>query len=98
MSTILQPTKFAGSNVVFAENQKEYLPLPAFRNISNQGEVVTCWRISRWARIKLLFTGRIWLSMWTFNHPLTPVLISTKREDVLEVTVNNGIVTAEIPK
>jgi len=27
----MRPVKFKGSNIVFAENQPEYLPLPAFR-------------------------------------------------------------------
>jgi hypothetical protein len=68
----MKPIKFKESNVTFAENQKEYLPLPAFRN--NDGEVISCWKITFLERIKLLFTGKLWLSCLTFNQPLQPLL------------------------
>ena len=77
------PKKFPEVNVTFAEDQPEYLPLPAFRNDSPQGEVVTCWQLSFRERMRVLFSGEIWLSMLTFNKSLTPSYITTKKEDVL---------------
>lgn len=80
----MKPVKFPEVNVTFAENQPEYMPLPAFRNKSEYGEVVTCWDLSFKERLRVLFRGKIWLSMMTFNKPLTPSLMTTKKSDVLE--------------
>lgn len=70
----MKPVEFAGSNVVFAKDQPEYLPLPAQK--TTDGQVTTCWKLSAWERVKLLFTGRLFLRMLTFNAPLQPVLLS----------------------
>ena len=67
----MKPVKFKGCNVTFAENQPEYLPLPAF--VSEAGEVVTCWKFTFWERIKILFTGNVFLVTHTFNSPLQPI-------------------------
>ena len=77
------PKKFKEVNVTFAENQPEYIPLPAFVNKSAEGEVITCWNLSFKERLRVLFKGEIWLSLMTFNKPLTPTFITTKKEDVL---------------
>lgn len=62
---------FPEQNTIFAEHQNEYLPLPAFRE--HDGCVTTCWRLSMWERVRVLFTGRVWLSQMTFNDSLQPV-------------------------
>jgi len=79
----MKPVKFKESNVVFAKDQPEYMPLPAFKAKTPQGEVVSCWNLSLRERIRVLFNGKIWLSLWSFNKPLTPSLITTKKSDVL---------------
>ena len=81
----MQPVEFHGQNVVFAKDQPEYLPLPAFRNDSPEGEVISCWKLSFTERIRILFTGKLWVSMMTFNKPLTPSFFSTKKSEVITV-------------
>lgn len=39
----MRPVKFPGHNVVFAEDQPEYQPLPAILMPGLDGEVITCW-------------------------------------------------------
>jgi len=78
----MEPKKFKESNVVFAENQEEYTPLPAFKDES--GIVVSCWNLSFRERLRLLFTGSLWVSMMTFNQPLTPMFLTTIKKEVLE--------------
>lgn len=73
----MQPINFKESNVTFAKDQKEYLPLPAYR--SREGQVVSCWHLSFWERLRLVFTGRLWITMLTFNHPLQPLRPSVER-------------------
>lgn len=69
--------KFDECNVVYAKDQKEYKPLPAFK--SEDGEIVTCWKLSLKERFKILLSGRMWLNVLTFNKPLQPLLISIRK-------------------
>jgi len=79
----MKSIKFKEQNVVFAEDQPEYLPLPAFKDKNNNGIVVFCEYLTFLERVRVLFTGKIWVSMMTFNKPLTPNYFSTKKSDVI---------------
>lgn len=72
----MKPVKFKGVNVTYAENQPEYMPLPVHK--TPDGTVTSCWKMSFWERVKVLFTGRIFLTVLTFNKPLQPVLLMTE--------------------
>ena len=51
---------------------KECYALPVF----NDGkQSISCWRASPWERIKVLFTGRVWLGVH-FGATQPPVWIS----------------------
>lgn len=75
ISPVIPGTPF--QEVVFAKDQPEYLPLPAVL-ADNGTRVITCWRLSFLERVRVLFSGRIWLSMLTFGKPLQPVLPETE--------------------
>lgn len=79
----MTPKKFKEANVTFAKDQPEYQSLPAFIDRSPQGQVITCWNLTFMERLRILFKGEIWLSLLTFNKPLTPSFITTKKSDVL---------------
>ena len=79
----MTPIKFPEANVTFAKDQSEYQPLPAFKSDTQQGEVVSCWQLSLKERLRLLFTGKLWVSLLTFNKPLTPSFFTTKKSEVL---------------
>ncbi|MCK4822289.1 hypothetical protein KA005_41385 [bacterium] len=79
----MKPIKFKECNTIFAKDQPEYNQLPAFKNKGKEGEVISCWKLSRWERLRVLLFGEIWLSLWTFNKPLTPSFMTTKKSDVL---------------
>lgn len=81
----MTPIEFPEVNTVYAKDQPEYQPLPAFKSSMPNGEVVTCWKLSFRERLRILFKGEIWLSMLTFNKPLTPSFMTTKKRDVLVV-------------
>ena len=68
----MKPIKFKESNIVFAENQTQYLPLPAYK--SCEGEVISCWRLTWRERLKVLLDGEIWIRVLTFGNPLQPLL------------------------
>jgi len=70
----VKPINFKEQNMVFAENQKEYLPLPAHK--TKEGQIISCWKMSFRERIKALFTGRVYSSIHTFNNGLPPQMLS----------------------
>jgi len=74
---------FREQNIEIAKNQEEYLTLPAHKSNDESGTMITCWYLSFWQRVKLLFTGRIWMSEMTFNKPITPRYFSIEKWDVL---------------
>lgn len=78
----MEAVKFKHHNVVFAENQKEYKPIPALRIAGPGGHVISCWRLSLWERIKVLFLGRVWMDLMSYNQPLTPSHLSVNRKDM----------------
>jgi hypothetical protein len=78
----MKPIKFKEQNCTFAESQPEYLPLPAFKTES--GEVISCWHLSLFERIQLLITGKLWVSLLSFNKPLTPSFFTTKKSDLFK--------------
>jgi len=66
----MKPIEFKGFNVIFAKDQPEYLPLPAHRN--KDGCVTTCWKLTLYERILVLFKGVLYLQTLTFNNSLQP--------------------------
>lgn len=81
----MKPIDFKEQNVVFAENQPEYEALPALKIKGHEGQVVSCWRLSFRERLRVLFTGKVWVSLLSFNKPLTPPFLSTKKRDHFKV-------------
>ena len=71
----MNPIKFKQCNVEMAKDQEEYRTLPASIIPGPYKEVISCWKLTWKERIKILFTGKLFLSMLTFNGPLQPVQI-----------------------
>ena len=67
----MNPIEFEGHNTVYAKDQPEYLPLPVFK--SKTGEVTSCWRLTWVERLQVLFFGRVYITILTFNKPLQPL-------------------------
>jgi hypothetical protein len=77
----MKPIWFKECNVVYAKDQPEYLPLPVHRSIT--GEVTSCWLLNWKERLQLLFTGKIYWTILTFNQPLQPQLPSVKNPIII---------------
>lgn len=73
----MRPIKFPEQNIVYAEDQPEYLPLPAYRTDDGQ-EVTACWGMTWRERLTVLLTGRVYVTLLTFGEPLTPSIVSTE--------------------
>ena len=78
----MKPVEFKHQNIVFAKDQPEYQPLPALRIDSPTGEVVSCWKLSFKERLQVLIFGRVWMSLMSFNKPLTPSYLAVNRKEV----------------
>lgn len=68
----MTPIQFKQHNVIFAKNQPQYQPLPAF--INEHGEVISCWKLTPMERIKIALGNPLWLRQYTFNQALQPQL------------------------
>ncbi len=79
----MKPIEFKEQNCVYARHQKEYLPLPALKKDGDEGEVVFCQSLGLRERLRVLFTGRIWVMLLTFNNPLVPSYLTTKKSDLI---------------
>lgn len=75
----MKPITFDGANAVYGKDQPEYQPLPAEKRPGHFGEIVTCWGLSPEELERVKETGKIWLSVLTFNQPLQPVLLSVDK-------------------
>ena len=65
------PIKFEGYNVIYAENQPEYIPLPVYKDAD--GTVTSCWSFTFMERLKILLGAKLYWSQMTFNSPLQPI-------------------------
>ena len=72
----MKPITFREANEVIARDQPPYLPLPCYLSRDETGWVISCWYLSLLERIRLLLTGKIWLSTLTFRQKLQPQRIS----------------------
>lgn len=78
------PIDFPGRNVIFAENQPEYNPLPAIR--TDDGEVIICYGLDDCDIEKIKQTKCLYLKVLTFNQPLQPLSMVSDLSDYIELT------------
>jgi hypothetical protein len=69
----MKPVEFPQQNRVWAKNQPQYLPLPAY---SDDTYTHSFWKLSWRERFKVFFFGRIWLSQMNRGNPLQPQRMS----------------------
>lgn len=74
-------TRWGVSELTFAKDQPEYIPLPALK--FSDGLVVTRWKLSFWERISALLEGSVYLGILTYNRPLQPIRMSTSVQEVV---------------
>jgi hypothetical protein len=69
----MKPIEFKEQNIVFGKDQPPYLPLPAYQDDDRGGRIFHCWKMTFIERIKVLFTGEIWVSVLNFQNPPQPI-------------------------
>lgn len=68
--------------VVYAADQPEYQPLPAFKCVN--GKILTRWEMSAEEKRLVAEQGYIYLAVSTFNQPLQPVYLSATPPDSID--------------
>lgn len=68
----MTPTKFPECNRTCVGEACGDLPV-----LMTDGTIVSCWRMTWWERLRVLLTGRVWLSVWGGGQP--PVCIGTEK-------------------
>jgi hypothetical protein len=72
--------EFHEQTVVIAKDQPQYNPLPAYRWPQDpEGRIACCWSLTWRERFRVLFSGRIWHQILTFNGPLQPQLLTIEK-------------------
>jgi len=71
---------FPEANSIHAKNQPEYLPLPSYKTKTPDGLVTSCWKLTFWDAIRLMFGAKIWVTLMTHNNPLQPQLLQISSE------------------
>lgn len=77
----LQP--FEETNTVYAENQPEYISLPAYKVPGDPyGKILCSWKLTWKERFKILWKGVVWHQILTFNKPLQPQLLTVDKPNL----------------
>ena len=71
----MKPISFPEQTHLIAEEQDEYLTLPAF---VDDTMTVSLWALSWKERLRVLLTGRLWLLQLNFGGALQPQLPQTE--------------------
>jgi hypothetical protein len=58
---MIKPVKFKQQNKTLGLNNPNVEELPVFQD---DKQIISCWKISFFGRIKLLLTGKIWCSVY----------------------------------
>lgn len=80
----VEPTEDGRRRTIFAQDQSEYIILPATVGPAPQIEVTSEWELSDDELDGLMRGGRIQLKLWTFGQPLQPMhltVVSAPMED-----------------
>lgn len=70
----MKSIEFPEQNVVYAKDQPEYEPLPAFRNDT---ESISLWEPTPEEREAIANGANIWVRQMNFSKPLQPIHVST---------------------
>ena len=72
---VSDPLRQIFKEIVIAKDQPQYIPLPA---IIAKPYVFTRWKLSWRERLRILFSGNLWLTVLTFGNPLQPIRPDTE--------------------
>ena len=81
----MKPIKFPEQNCTYAADKPYYQSLPAY--VTKDGVAISCWSLTWRERLYVLFTGKMWFSVHTFNDVLQPQLPSVYKPSMRRVPI-----------
>lgn len=88
----MKAIEFPGCNRKVAEKQDEYNTLPAFVAPNDpDGRIICCYELDEKELKVIQKTGKVYLMLMTFNHPLQPINMTINLEDWLEIKQSNVV-------
>ena len=72
----MRPVDFPEMNATIAKDQPQYVPLPA--RVAGD-RTTSCWALTPRERLRVLLTGRVWLTSLNFGRPLQPARLDAAR-------------------
>lgn len=81
----MKPTTFKHQNIVFAKDQKRVSAASGIKTRDTRMSCNIVLELTGWEQVNILFTGRMWLNLLSFNNPLTPSLLSVNRKDMYSI-------------
>jgi len=70
------------SEIIFAKDQPEFQPLPAYR--TQDGTVLTRWKLTLKERLRVLVSGDIYHWQMTCGYALQPILLQVEKPLIAE--------------
>lgn len=74
----MKAISFKGCNLTLAENQPQYNQLPVCYQGGAEGPMTSCMKLTIKERIKMLFSGKLYITQLTFNNGFHPQSIDLK--------------------
>lgn len=94
---MIKSIDFKYSNAVYGKNQDEYENLYVLKFDEN-GEVISCWKLSFIDRLKILLTGKMWISVLTFGNKFQPMKLSVNKNRMFVVNKKKVSLLSKIKK
>ena len=63
----------------YAKGQPQYLKLPALPSPSENGRILTRWRLDWRDKLRMVLTGDLYIEVLTFGKPLQPLRPASTR-------------------
>lgn len=65
----MYPVPFPQQNITYNPPQGMEDKCDALPAWKGEGQIISCWHLSFWERLRLLFTGRLWFSVIGNGQP-----------------------------
>lgn len=72
----------APPETVYAKDQPPYIPLPVVKLGDDTGTVLSRWRLTWRERLRVLWSGDVYLWQLTFGGPLQPTKLEATRPEI----------------
>lgn len=81
----MEPVRFSRYNEELLADDPSIKPLPvlACTYPDNTTEIISCWKPTFWERLKVLFTGKVFVHILCKQHP--PLYVSTDTKHIKEI-------------